>query len=92
MDGCGRVTSGKILEMVKRQHYRCAITGRDLTPETATLDHIVPLSRGGLHKLDNVWVVHRDVNMMKGTLVYDEFVALCRDVVANGQEMKARIA
>lgn len=76
------VTSKKIMELVERQHYRCAISGRELTPETASLDHILPLSRGGEHGIDNVWVVDHRVNSAKGTMTVEEFVALCQDVAA----------
>lgn len=79
----GRITAKQVLELVKRQRFRCAISGRELTPETASLDHIVPLARGGPHAIENVWVVDHQVNSAKGTLSLDEFVALCRDVVAH---------
>jgi 5-methylcytosine-specific restriction endonuclease McrA len=78
----GRITAKQVLELVKRQRFRCAISGRELTPETASLDHIIPLARGGRHAIENVWVVDHQVNSAKGTLPPDEFVALCRDVVA----------
>jgi len=74
------VTSKMILELVEHQRFRCALSGRKLTPETASLDHIVPLSRGGEHNLSNLWVLDHQVNMAKGTLMVDDFVAMCREV------------
>lgn len=65
---------------VKEQEFRCAISGRELTPETASLDHIVPLARGGEHSLANVWIVDHQVNIAKSTMTLDEFVSLCRQV------------
>ena len=47
------VTAKMILEMIERQGRRCALSGKELTPETASLDHVVPLSRGGAHDLTN---------------------------------------
>ncbi len=81
------VTAKMILEMIERQGRRCALSGKELTPETASLDHVVPLSRGGAHDLTNLWVVDHKVNTAKGTLTVDEFVALCGDVAAY-QRMK----
>lgn len=67
--------------MLERQGFACAVSGRPLAPETAALDHIMPLGRGGAHSLENVWIVHHQINAAKGTLTLDEFTALCRDVV-----------
>jgi len=72
-----------ILRLVKQQQYRCALTGRELTPETAALDHIVPVSRGGEQRIENAQVLHKEVNRAKGTLTNEEFIALCREVVAH---------
>lgn len=77
------VTGKQIMDLVEHQEFRCAISGRALTPETASVDHIVPLSRDGAHSLGNIWVVDHLVNKAKGTLTIDEFVAMCRDVMAN---------
>lgn len=70
-------------ELIKRQEYRCALSGLELTPEATALDHKLPVSRGGSHDLDNVWLVHTDVNRAKGTLTVEEFVAMCERVVAH---------
>ena len=77
------VTAKMILEMIERQEYRCALSGRKLTPETASLDHVTPLARGGLHDVSNLWVLDHQVNTAKGTMTVEEFVALCRDVTAH---------
>jgi len=82
------ITATQVLELVERQDYRCAISGRKLTPETASLDHIVPFSRGGEHNISNVWVVDHQVNIAKGTMTLEEFMAMCRDVI-NHQDGKA---
>ena len=74
------VTAKMIMAMIERQQFRCALSGRELTPETASLDHIQPLPRGGAHDLSNVWIVDHQVNAAKGTLTKDEFVTLCCEV------------
>jgi 5-methylcytosine-specific restriction endonuclease McrA len=76
------VSTGNILELVERQECRCALTGRKLEPEAASLDHIVPLTQGGKHVMQNVQILHRDVNRAKGVLTNEQFIALCREVAA----------
>lgn len=71
-----------VQQLLRRQQYRCALSGRELTPTTAALDHIVAISRGGGHSIENAQVLHRDVNRAKNVMGNEEFVALCRDVVA----------
>jgi hypothetical protein len=77
----GAVTSTNVLRLLEWQQHRCALTGRPLTPETASLDHIVPVSCGGEHVLENTQVLHKDVNRAKTTMSNDEFIELCTEVV-----------
>ena len=77
------VTAKMILQLIESQEYLCALSGRRLTPETASIDHIVPMSRGGDHDISNLWVVDHHVNSAKGTMTVEEFVSLCRDVTAH---------
>lgn len=80
------VTAKRILQLVKSQDHKCAICGRLLTPETASLDHIVPLSGGGTHDLSNLWVVDHRINLAKGTMSVEEFLQMCREVTAHNAE------
>lgn len=86
------VTSKMILKLIEGQSYQCALSGRKLTPETASLDHIVPLSRGGEHSIENLWVVDVQVNAAKGTLTTEEFQALCQEVVEHQPMVPSRQA
>jgi len=84
-DGKGvDVKSGprSISALLKKQGYRCALTGRELTPEVASVDHRMPVTRGGGFGADNLWLVHEAVNRAKGTMTADEFIALCVEVVS----------
>lgn len=79
---CESITTKAVLALLMRQQYRCALTGDELTPNNSSLDHIMPISRGGRHHVDNAQALLRDVNRAKGTMTNEEFVALCRKVVA----------
>lgn len=76
------ITVSGLRQLLEAQQYRCSLTGRKLTPDVASVDHVVPLKRGGQNTLDNVQVVHTAVNQAKGTMTLDEFIAMCREVVA----------
>lgn len=77
----GRVTRKQLLALLESQGYRCALTGVELTPETASVDHKVPVQQGGSHSIENLHIVEHRINWAKGTMTVDEFVDLCRRVV-----------
>ena len=73
-----------MLQKLEQQGYRCAITGEVLVPAVnASLDHIVPQSKGGSHDIDNLQWVIKDVNRARHNLSLSEFIDLCRRVVAH---------
>ena len=76
----GPVCIESVLLLLDYQQHRCALTGRRLTPQTAALDHIVPIRFGGEHVIENAQVLHKDVNRAKGSLTSDEFIGMCREV------------
>ncbi|MEO0513585.1 MAG: HNH endonuclease signature motif containing protein [Planctomycetota bacterium] len=76
----GPVSTTNVLALLERQGYRCALTGRRLTPETAALDHIVPLRFGGEHVIENTQVLHKDVNRAKNSMTNVEFARMCEEV------------
>ena len=78
----GPVNTANILKLLERQQHQCALTGRSLTPDTASLDHIVPIHCGGQHQIENTQVLHKDVNRAKSTMTNEEFIRMCKDVAA----------
>lgn len=88
MDSKRKVTASAIRELLTSQNYLCYLSGRELTPLTASLDHKDPISKGGSHDMDNIGIVDYRVNLAKGTLTIDEFIEMCRDVVRH-QDAKA---
>ena len=76
--------------LLQRQRNRCALTGHALTPMVVSLDHVVPLSRGGSQDLANCQLTTRAANHAKGSMLHEEFVALCQDVVAEDRRRRRR--
>lgn len=75
-----RISRGELLALIESQGYKCALTGELLTPSTASVDHAIPLARGGDHSIQNCIIVLGSVNAAKGTMTVDEFVDMCRKV------------
>lgn len=76
----GAVNKKRVLEILERQGRCCALTGRTLTPQTASIDHITPLANGGSHTIGNIQILHKDVNAAKGSMSQEEFIEMCREV------------
>jgi CRISPR/Cas system Type II protein with McrA/HNH and RuvC-like nuclease domain len=75
-----KITAVQLLAKLESQQMRCALTGRELSPEFAAPDHIVPLSRGGKNVIANIQIVHSDANRAKHGMMEADFIALCREV------------
>ena len=75
-----RITQTNVMDLLEEQEYRCALTCNELTPETASIDHKVPLARGGEHTIRNAQIVDWRVNRAKGTMTNNEFIAMCAEV------------
>lgn len=81
---------GDVHAMVRRfdeQGGMCALTGWPMElGKTASLDHIVARARGGPNTVSNLRWVHASVNYAKRTMSDEEFVAMCRAVVARNSQ------
>ncbi len=75
------IREGGIAEVVdyalilKRDGYFCHICKSDITPETLDaieFDHILPIKKGGAHKLANIAVAHISCNKKKWDRILEE--------------------
>ena len=60
---------------------KCALSGiqLDLREHTGySLDHSVPVARGGDNSLENMQILHSRINRMKSDLLDEEFIEWCR--------------
>ena len=58
------------LAALKRSGKRCACCGKKLTTKTMTMDHIIPLSRGGKNEPENLVSLCEPCNTQKGNMLY----------------------
>lgn len=56
----------------KRDNYTCVYTGKKLSKEDLSVDHIIPKSRGGGNTWENLVTCDRLVNSRKGSLSVSE--------------------
>lgn len=75
-----KVNAAMLKVILEMQGYKCALSGKRLTPEIAVLDHKIPLSRGGTNDASNLQWLDKEVNKAKGSMDCDEFIAMCRMV------------
>lgn len=77
-----KVTAAMIMGLLRKQGGKCALTGTDLTPENCSLDHALPVARGGTHDESNLQLVTKAINQAKGQMTNEEFVSMCSCVTA----------
>lgn len=67
------------LELLWRDGRRCAICGRKIKKlDDLTVDHIVPLAKGGKNVLENYQLAHKACNEAKGSMLPKEHVKMLR--------------
>lgn len=76
------VESVRRLEVFERDGWVCGICGgpvdrstRFPDPQSATIDHIVPVGLGGEHSMSNVRCAHLACNVRRGTRTDEEYLA-----------------
>lgn len=74
-----RVTEAELLDLWMSQQGRCALSDRALGPD-AHLDHVIPVARGGSHGVENLRWLDPLVNVARGAMSDESFIALCRSV------------
>jgi 5-methylcytosine-specific restriction endonuclease McrA len=70
------IDSFSLYQILVRDEYRCGICGKKIDVSlpyndkmAATIDHIIPLSKGGLHCWNNVQAAHLSCNSAKWNIV-----------------------
>lgn len=84
------VTAIDLVELLKKQKGKCALSGTTLTCEkvkgkyvktNASIDRIIA---GGGYNIENIQLVCRAVNSFRHDLTISEFITWCKRVAKNG--------
>jgi hypothetical protein len=84
------VTAIDLVELLKKQKGKCALSGTPLTCEkvkgkyvktNASIDRIIA---GGGYNIENIQLVCRAVNSFRHDLTISEFITWCKRVAKNG--------
>jgi hypothetical protein len=73
----GHISITQLRQLLSDQDERCALTGIQLVPRTASLDHKMPIEHGGENDIENVQIVHALANYAKARLTQSQFVNMC---------------
>lgn len=81
------ITKEILIEVLKKQNYKCALTNKKLTcilsakdgpcPTNASIDRILA---GGPYSIENIQLVCRAVNSFRNNMPLDDFIEWCRSV------------
>lgn len=76
----GKVTQEDIRDLFKLQNNTCPYCPKDISKEY-NIDHILPLSRGGLHEKANIQLTCPKCNLSKATKTHEEFIEWLKSYV-----------
>lgn len=75
-------------DMYERTHGKCALCGKFVRFDQFTIDHIIPLAKGGTNELDNLQCICRCCNAMKQDFSKEEFMEKMIEVLAYQMKKK----
>ena len=74
--------------IIKRDGGVCYLCGRAPEMGKLTIDHVVPLARGGAHTRNNLRVACRSCNCRKGKKLLEEFICFLEPPPATAQDSR----
>lgn len=69
---------------------KCAICGKPVKFKKMTVDHKIPISKGGTNDLSNLQLAHLTCNRAKADMLADEFAELAEQIVMHNRWMKIK--
>ncbi len=80
------ITPEFVWDMYIDQEKKCALSGLEIGWVSLGQDHTASIDRIDSsigYTKENVWLLHKDVNMMKQSFHVDDFVAYCKLIAKN---------
>ncbi|MCI8378638.1 MAG: HNH endonuclease [Lachnospiraceae bacterium] len=86
-----RVVEPHIKQAIHRkQNKRCAYCGQHRNIKYMTVDHIIPLSKGGTDDINNLQCTCKLCNRLKDNMMPHEFTAFIRRMLKNSIKIEKR--
>lgn len=70
--GCARAKFVYLDNIRERDNQMCHLCNKWVSIHEASLDHVIPLSRGGEHTAENILLAHKVCNSKKGDRLMGE--------------------
>lgn len=65
--------------LIEKQNYKCGYCEKEIIDNKSRhLDHIIPLSKGWVHTIDNVHWTCKNCNLRKNTKSHEEFLTIIK--------------
>lgn len=75
-------------ELMEQQGGKCALSGRELTPDTTEVELREPYRKQGRTEFTNHYLITRPLSFMARYLSQDEIVDICIEVVRHNGKKK----
>lgn len=75
-------------EIYDKAEGHCQLCGRKITPNTMTIDHIIPFADGGSNELDNLQAVCKQCNQLKANIYPEQFLDRITEIFMYQMEKK----
>lgn len=76
-----QLTALDLWKIAKRQKLKCALTGVKLDSYNISLDHIIPISRGGTNEPSNIQLIQADINSVKFNFLMPELIEIVKSIL-----------
>ncbi|WP_061221723.1 HNH endonuclease [Leptospira borgpetersenii] len=78
-----RFRAENFYKLLNQQKGKCYLTGRELYPVDALVEHIVPLRKGGEHEFKNTCLIISPLSKLKRYYTEEEIVHISADIIKN---------
>lgn len=72
-----------VLNCLKRNNFKCFYCNESIQTKLWHLDHVVPISKGGLNDSSNIVCSCKECNLMKGAIDLKDFINKCYKIIKN---------
>ena len=79
-DETQKLKPSELWSIAKKQRCKCALSGISLINYNVSVDHVIPISRGGTNTISNIRLVDNRINKMRNVMTDTEFINLCLQV------------